>query len=332
MADDIALQDKSEHVGPIAWPDAIDEIFRGDLTVAVGMPTPKGGVALASVTPVGLTDRAAGTVSFTTSLGLGRKLERIAADPRIGILYHTRQHGHSSQPGIILVQGVATIRADIDERERDELKTQVVEHLGQIAEGWFWDRWLSTYYYDRVIVEITAKRILWWPGGDTGSAPTVLGASLPQDAAPPQPPTTNMTEPRVDMKRVSRGLKHPHRVIGVLGADGMPLVLPVEIEATDERGVELRVPSSLLPDGARRAGLLAHDFRPKLIGLSTATHTGWLQTAESRTHWTPHTRHAFTAPANKTLLLLLNGAAARWGYRQAIKQGRTQIIEHARLR
>jgi hypothetical protein len=67
---------------PVGWTDEIDEILVGDLVVAVGMPTPMGGVALASVTPIGLRDRDAGTVGFTSSLGFGRKLERIAADPR----------------------------------------------------------------------------------------------------------------------------------------------------------------------------------------------------------------------------------------------------------
>src|SRR5438270_10279143 len=40
--------------------------------------TPGGGAVLTPVAPIGLRARQAGTVSFTTSLGFGRKLERIA--------------------------------------------------------------------------------------------------------------------------------------------------------------------------------------------------------------------------------------------------------------
>ena len=57
--------------------------------------------------------------------------------------------------------------------------------------------------------------------------------------------------------------------------------------------------------------------------MSTATHTGWLAVNETAL-WTPHTRHGFVAPPNKTLLLIGNGAAARWGYRQALREGATR--------
>ena len=59
------------------WPQADDEILAGDLTAALGYRTRAGGVVLTPVAPIGLRDRDARTVSFTTSLGFGRKLQRI---------------------------------------------------------------------------------------------------------------------------------------------------------------------------------------------------------------------------------------------------------------
>lgn len=48
---------------------------------------------------MGMCDREAGTVSFTSSVGLGgRKLEHIAADPRIAVAYHTRQNSDARFP------------------------------------------------------------------------------------------------------------------------------------------------------------------------------------------------------------------------------------------
>lgn len=313
----------------LGWPDEVDEIFRGDLTVAVGMPTPKGGVALASVTPIGLRDREAGTVGFTSSLGFGRKLERIAADPRIAMLYHTREHGFTARPGLVLVQGVATIQSEFTPQEREAIRQRAGEHLGQVVEGKFWDWWLATYYEDRVVVNIRARRVLWWPDGDTAEAPEVFGAPLPAEAPRDQRGAAEMTRARVPMTKVERGLRHSHRILGVLQDDGLPLLLPFEVGHIGDEAVEAKVGSPLLPTGERRAGVLAHDFRAKLIGLSTATHTGCLRVGDEGAWWTPHTRHAFAAPPNKTLLLLANGAAARWGYRQAIKQGRDEIVRHA---
>jgi hypothetical protein len=314
----------------VAWPDGVDEILTGDLTVAIGMPTPKAGVSLATVTTLGMRSREAGTVSFTTSLGFGRKLERIVADPRIAVAYHTRQHGQSSRAGYVLVQGRAVVRGATD-AEREDITERATRFMGSVATGWFWDRWLAVYYYDRVIVDVAAERILWWPSGDTVEDPEVLGAALPVAEVPSQSPPRDPTVARVPIAKVAKTVrKLPHQLLGVLQSDGMPLVLPARAYGLSGDALRLDVWASLLPTGSRRAGFVAHDFRPKLVGLSNATHTGWVEVDDDRqVRWTPHTRHAFVAPPNKTLLLLGNGFLARQGYKQALAEGRDQILAHA---
>src|SRR2546423_11770689 len=124
------------------WSDALDEVIDGDLTAAVAYTTPAGGAVVNAVAPVGLRDREAGTVSFTTSLGFGRKLERIRRDPRVALAYHAREHGFSSSPLYVLVQGRATIVTDPDRPFLEEvLRPRVVRHLGEPKTGVFWDRW-----------------------------------------------------------------------------------------------------------------------------------------------------------------------------------------------
>jgi hypothetical protein len=54
--------------------------------------------------------------------------------------------------------------------------------------------------------------------------------------------------------------------------------------------------------------------------LTTRQHTGWLEVAEhGAATYAPHTETGYQAPANKTLLLLLNGLLAKRGVRQAAK-------------
>jgi hypothetical protein len=72
-----------------------------------------------------------------------------------------------------------------------------------------------------------------------------------------------------------------------------------------------------LPSGGRRAGFVAHSFRPKLVGIRTRTFTGWLQDGT----YAPHTEAGFRAPANKTLLLIGNGLLAKKGVRDLRKAG-----------
>ncbi|HTR73094.1 MAG TPA: hypothetical protein VMG80_05805 [Solirubrobacteraceae bacterium] len=52
-----------------SWSDADDEIIGGDLTAALAYVTPAGGAVVTPVAPIGLRDRDAGTIQFTTSLG-----------------------------------------------------------------------------------------------------------------------------------------------------------------------------------------------------------------------------------------------------------------------
>lgn len=114
--------------------------------------------------------------------------------------------------------------------------------------------------------------------------------------------------------------RSPHVLLGVLDADGVPEIVPVTSAARDGESVVIRSPVPI-PAGSRRAGLLAHDFQPEVVGLRTATHTGWLVVDGDTASWTPHTRRTISIPANKTAVLLGNGGAARVGLRKAVRDG-----------
>src|SRR3954451_22940869 len=101
-------------MAPVQWPDPIDEVIGGDLTAALGNVTPAGGAVATAVAPIGLRDRDEGTVSFTTSPGVGEKLKRIERDPRISLAYHAREHGHASSGRYVLVQGDAAVVKEPD--------------------------------------------------------------------------------------------------------------------------------------------------------------------------------------------------------------------------
>ena len=62
---------------PVTWSDEVDDVLASDLTALLAYATPAGGAVATPVSPVGMRDRDAGTVSFTTSMGFGRKLERL---------------------------------------------------------------------------------------------------------------------------------------------------------------------------------------------------------------------------------------------------------------
>ncbi len=301
------------------WSDVEDGIIGGDLTAALAYVTPAGGAVVTAVAPIGLRDRVAGTVGFTTSLGFGRKLDRIDQNPRVALAFHAREHGFASEPRFVLVQGTASYDAHPDPVVLSErVQPASTRFMGPPRTGFFWDRWLSAYYTDRVLVTVRVERVLSWP--DLACAGERMVAGTPPVPADPdsQPPPKKGAGPRIDVPRAARRLRAlPHVLVAYPGVDGFPSIVPVTVGADSPSGIVLDGP---LAAGARRAGALAHRYEPKLIGLETRQHTGWLQDGV----YAPHTENGFRAPANKTLLLLGNGLMARRGLKQARALGRAQ--------
>jgi hypothetical protein len=302
----------------VEWDDAVDAILGGDLTAALGYRTPAGGVVVQAVAPIGLRDRAAGTVGFTTSLGFSKKLERIARDPRVAMAFHARDYGTAEGEQYVLVQGRARVVAEPSPQRRMEVRTHAEAHLGASREGWFWNRWLREYYSVRVPVDVEVDRLVVWPDLRCAGPPRTAGEPLPDADPDPQRPPARGTGARIDTARAARRLRATdHTLLGFAAADGRPQVVPVEIGDVRD-GVLALAGAVPLPPGGRRAGLLGHSFRPQLIGLETRQHTGWLEVGpDGAARYAPHTETGYKAPANKTLLLLLNGLLAKRGVRAA---------------
>ena len=308
------------------WPDEVDRIIAGDMTAALAYVTPAGGAVVTAVAPIGLRDRERGTVGFTTSLGLSKKLERMRRDPRVALAYHARKHGFADGSRFVLVQGDATLTLDPDREFLDrEIEPRAERFLGPRKSGAFWDRWLHEYYADRVPVDVDVRRVASWPRLDCTGPADVHGDAQPAAHAPPQSPPKNGTGPRLDAARTGRAAgKLPYVLLAFTGADGYPVVHPVEIAGAGPDGIVLEAAdASLLPPGGRRAGVLAHDYGKQLVGLRARQFTGWVEVEEGSTRalYAPHTSSGFRAPGNKTLLLLANGLLAKRGLKKARQAG-----------
>jgi hypothetical protein len=312
---------KTPYPKSVTWSDEVDDVIGGDLTAAVAYGTPAGGAVVTAIAPVGLRDRERGTVGFTTSLGFGKKLERLQRDPRIALAYHARDHGFASGSSYVLVQGRAHV-VDVPDRDwlENVLRPNVVRFMGEPASGRVWDRWLRGYYADRVPVEVQVERILVWPTLSASGAPEVVGTPLPEARPEPQSSPKNGTGPRLDAERAARRMaKQPHKLLAFRGGDGLPMIVPVSVDAGAPDGLHLHASPGLIPPGGRRAGIIGHSYRPKLIGLGARQHTGWLHGADAagRALYAPHTASSFDAPPNKTLLLLANGYMAKRNLKKA---------------
>src|SRR3954453_8129914 len=137
---------------PTTWPDEVDEVIAGDMTAALAYVTPAGGAVVTAVAPIGMRDRDRGTVGFTTSLGFGKKLERIKRNPRVALAYHAREHGFATGPEFVLVQGDAEPVTDPDrDFVENVIGPQAERFMGPAKRGrLFWARGRQGYYGHRV--------------------------------------------------------------------------------------------------------------------------------------------------------------------------------------
>jgi hypothetical protein len=312
----------------VEWSDGVDDVIAGDLTAAAAYLTSAGGAIVTGVAPCGLRDRDRGVVSFTTSLGIPRKLEHIITNPRVALAFHTREHGFSVSPRFVVVEGIASVDLVPHPDRLEALIPEAERHLGDVKRGPVWDRLLREYYRERVFIDIAVERIISWPDLAAAGAPDVYGRPM---AGPPpeQGAPRNGTGPRIRIETMVHQIAAlPHRVLAYRGADGLPIVVPVAVGGHDPAGLRLVSSPDLLPPGARRAGFLAHSYHPHLVGLSTRMFTGWLEVAaDGAAVYAPHTSKGFRAPPAKDLLLISNGLFAKYGMWNARRRGLLEKLQ-----
>ena len=236
----------------------------------------------------------------------------------MALAFHTRAHATHDRPEYVLVQGRASLSAPVP-----DYPSTVIDHWERFERwrdlGRLWRRWQRIYAL-RVEVRIAIERVVAWPDVACAGEPLVHGVPLPDAAAPVQAAPAKGTGPRINQFRAARRAgRLPDVLLGWLGSDGFPVVLPVRVEGADERGLLLHTEADNLPAGGRRAGLTAHWFSRGVVGQRQAIHTGWMQVPEPGrvAAYAPHTRRAYRMPASRVVYRIAAGAATRIGYRQA---------------
>jgi Pyridoxamine 5'-phosphate oxidase len=296
------------------WPDAVDEILGGDQAVALATVTPARGVIITPLTNFAIRDRDAATLeAINTSVGLWKKLERVERNPQVALAYHTREHGYTDRPEYVLVQGRAT-HTPLDDRDYlPRNREQWDRFADPVDTNPLWKRWRRVYHW-RAAITVQVERVIVWPDLSCRGTPVVHGTPLPEDP-PPQSPPGKGTGPRVDHERIAkRAQRLPYVLLGWAGADGYPMVVPTEATGATANGITLSGP---MPPGARRAGLTAHWFAPKMVGQEQRIHTGWLDEGV----YAPHTKAGYRFPESPFLFKLLSGLTTRTGLRAARRAG-----------
>jgi len=116
-----------------------------------------------------------GRFLITTSIGLPHKAFNIRRNPRVSLLFSNPTASGLTEPPAVLVQG--------DAEAPDEVVTSVEGFEDEVrrvfrrqpASGFYSSnpitRYLFDWYYMRLTIYVSPRRILWWPGGDFERSP-----------------------------------------------------------------------------------------------------------------------------------------------------------------
>ncbi len=119
---------------------------------------------------------------ITTSIGLPQKAFNIRRNPRVSLLFSNPTASGLTDPPAVLVQGDAEAPDEVEttlEGFEDEMRRALRRQpSGGNYSGNPLTRYLFDWYYMRLMIYVTPRRILWWPAGDFEQAPLRAGVGL----------------------------------------------------------------------------------------------------------------------------------------------------------
>ncbi|WP_054812383.1 hypothetical protein [Nocardia arizonensis] len=185
-----------------------------------------------------------GTVDITTGLAYPDKAERARHDARVALLL-------ADESTAVLVQGVAAVRDADLQANADRYLRESLAKIPQTVEGM--PRFLlerSAWYFARIYVQVTPRRIVWWPDGDLSAAPSTWtcapGTEFPaSDPAPRGPRLPRRSAPPPDWRPFADRARRLGMPVVSLTADGDPATVPVRACSPTPDGYDLRLPAGV---------------------------------------------------------------------------------------
>jgi len=121
-----------------------------------------------------------GQFMTTTSIGLPDKAFNIRRNPRVSLLFSDPTGSGLVDPARVLVQGDAVapdeVKTSIGGLENEVTLVYRRQPSGMMYTSNAALRWFSDWYFMRLEITVTPRRILWWEHGDVFSPPKVVGA------------------------------------------------------------------------------------------------------------------------------------------------------------
>ena len=132
--------------------------------------------------PVATELRSDGRLLVTASLGLPYKAINARRNPRGSLFFSDATASGLSNAPVVLVQGdaevperIVTAHMELRDYWRDRIMSR--QPAGKMYSMNALTRWFFDWYYMRLLIFVTPRRVLWWPDGDQSQPAQLVEAS-----------------------------------------------------------------------------------------------------------------------------------------------------------
>lgn len=122
-----------------------------------------------------------GRVLITTSIGLPNKAFNVRRDGRVSLLFSDPTGSGLARPPAVLIQGDAVCPEQVETWTPELARLWRILAARQPASNVYASnpltRWFFDWYYMRLLIWVTPRRIRWWEQGAMASEPQELAAA-----------------------------------------------------------------------------------------------------------------------------------------------------------
>jgi hypothetical protein len=161
-------------------PEDVEAVFRRFLSCELSTCSKDGAPVTWPIEPLYQAEK--GQFLFTTSIGTAQKVFNIRRNPNVSLLFSCPTGCGLSDPPAVLVQGVARASDEIYTDFEGELREFATvafarQPAAELYSGNPLTRYLFDWYYMRLAIHVTPRRILWWDQADFSHKPNEMETS-----------------------------------------------------------------------------------------------------------------------------------------------------------
>ncbi len=255
---------------PAHWPTEVLPLFEQAITCEFTTLTRAGLPITQPLTPYIGDDEQ--TLDVSTGLTYPAKAERARRNPKVAMLYSDPIGSGLTQPPLVLVQGLASVRdADLQSNMDRYLYLSLIKSPAGLKGAPALLLKQLPWYFTRIWLQVQPTKIFWWPLGDLSQPPQIWHATEAFKSRPSDPAPTGKQPPawREAPQDWHANATHAIEMLGLptlttVDEEGYPVSLRAETITVKDPGFRLQMPTNM-PFAMQGSGCLTFHTHPEIF-------------------------------------------------------------------